>query len=82
MNIFLTLAALALGGLLVAGCNPNRDHTDPAMDRTVAPADVPPPDTMAPVPNPGDPALPPPGTDPYAQPPAPTTPDEQPPPNN
>jgi hypothetical protein len=87
MKLLLSLAAMAIGGMVVAGCNPKTDDADPMTqeDQTTTPAppaDVPPPapDPMAP---PTDPA-----TDPMTQPqpPAPgttspTEPEPPPPPN-
>lgn len=61
MNALQSLAVLAIGGVLVAGCNPNDRSADPAVtdpateDETMAPdpatpTDMPPPptDTMPP----------------------------------
>jgi hypothetical protein len=43
-----SLAAMALGGLFIAGCNPQSDQADPMTDEDqttapAAPADAPPP---------------------------------------
>ena len=60
-----SLAVLAIGGLLLAGCNPNKDQPEPtaAEDQTTAPAapaDMPPPADPGAVPAPGETPLPPP----------------------
>ncbi len=90
MNRLEALIALALGTVLVAGCNPNRDAADSAADQTTAPAatpsDVPPApattDPYATPPSTTDPMAPPTSADPTATPPPPTSPDEVPPPSN
>jgi hypothetical protein len=75
-----SLAALALGGLVVAGCNPKTDDADPMTqeDETMTPAPpaepAPAPDTTTP---PMDPAQPPPDTTTPTEPP----PEPAPPPN-
>lgn len=84
MKLLPSLAAMALGGMFIAGCNPKTDQADPATaeDQTTAP--TPPADTMPPAP---DPMAPPtdPATDPMTQPPpdttSPTEPEPPPPPN-
>ena len=98
MNRLETLIALALGTVLVAGCNPNRDATDAdsTVDQTApatTPSDMPPADTTPPttdtMPPATDPSMPPSTTDP-SMPPSSTdptaepapTPDEEPPPSN
>jgi hypothetical protein len=60
MNLIQSLAVLAFGGVILAGCNPNKDEPDPAaadpttQDESAAPAaptEMPPPsptDTMPP----------------------------------
>ncbi len=78
MNPLPALAALAFGGLLLAGCNPNKDQADPMTEEDpatapAAPADMPPPpDTTGQVP--GSETMPP------DQPPVPEQ-DPPPPPN-
>ena len=84
MNLLQSLAALAFGGILLAGCNPKTDEpdlaaADPTADETMtpdpaAPTDMPPPpsDTAPPT----DQAYPPP-TDPAQEP----VPEPAPPPN-
>ncbi len=87
MNRLETIAALALGGVLVAGCGSKQDPMDsesatPTTEPVTEPTDtMPAPDTTAPVPNSGEMTPTPSTTDPYAQ-PTPTTPDEVPPPSN
>jgi hypothetical protein len=87
MNPIQLLAVLALGGALVAACNPGRDDADAAGDddyatTPAAPADVPPPpDDTGTVPG-TDPTMPPAETAPTDQPPPDTAnPSEPPPPN-
>jgi len=84
MNALQTLAALALGSVLVAGCNKAQDPAESTTD-TTAPAatpDMPPaPDAAAPIPESGD-TMTPSTTDPYGQPTTPATPEEIPPPPN
>jgi hypothetical protein len=87
MNPIQLLAVLALGGAMVAACNPDRDDADAVGDddyatTPAAPADVPPPaDNTGAVPG-TDPTMPPADTAPTDQPPPDTaSPSEPPPPN-
>ena len=85
MKLVHSLAALAFGGILVAGCNPKTDDADPAAvdpateDETMAPAPASPTDMPPPPPTdtpPADPMTPSP-TDPAQEP----VPEPAPPPN-
>lgn len=85
MNPLPVLAALACGGILLAGCNPDKDRVDPLPDGDqAAPVDMSPtPDTTGPVP--GSETMPPPTdtypTDPTTELPPPPDQDPPPPPN-
>ena len=82
MKLIQSMAVLAFGGVLLAGCNPDKDQADPMAEQDqsaapAAPADMPPAtdDTMAP-PTDVAPGTPPPSPDATS----PTDPAEEPPP--